>query len=537
MKLNRLAFACTLLSLACGTNEPTAVTGDEDTDTVDPTDGSATSAAVDETQGPDETAAEQPAFEPYAARGIRVTEVYANHGVAVPIVLDGQWVDGGSRNAELISGRNTLIRGLVALDPDFTPRDIQARLTLGYSDGHEEVATRTFFIETDSVANDLDTNVYFIVPVELIEAGMTFQLELLETTDEWRDLPEPAQVAYPPEPSFLGVEGSDMAIKIVIVPVDHDLGGECPEAPEVTDEELQFLADQLYMHNPVQRIEIERRDPIAYTSGLSSFVPLLSFLADLRAQDGADPAAYYYGVVRPCDGGADGVGGQAISIPDFPTQGNAWTRVSMGRWYNSLASTANTFVHEIGHNQGRRHIACNGTEGGVNPSYPYPAGDIGVWGFGSLDFVLRPPNSAKDYMTYCGNTWVSDWGWSRVVPFIREITSWDAQGAPAPSESQTLVGLFDPATGDESWLVTPGDASGLITDGTTELELTSGDGLRTSLEAAVVPMGDDDAFAVVTELPAELTIEDQATLQWRYQGRMRQVDQLRVDGAVRPLRH
>ena len=339
-----------------------------------------------------------------------------------------------------------------------------------------------------------------------------------------------------------------MVLKVVIVPIDHDIGPGCPEPPEVDEQELEYLSEQLFMQNPVERVEIERRDTIAYTAGLGSFGSLLSFLADLRVQDGADPAAYYYGVVRPCDGGPGGVGGQAISIPGWPTVSNAWTRTSVGRWYSSLGNTADTFVHEVGHTQGRRHVACNGSEAGVDPSYPYPGGDIGVWGFGSFDFTMHSPTSSKDYMTYCGNTWISDWGWGQVVPFIREISSWDAAGAVPSPAGQVLVGLVDPqaeestgeptgdpmrsSVGHEAWFVTPGDADGLVARGTEALTLVSDEGRSTRVEATVTPMGEGEAYAVVAPLPPGLDVARQVEISRLHAGQRRAVRQVRVGGRV-----
>lgn len=527
---------CLLLAAACGPNDPESGDGGGDA-----TEGNEATAANDsaDTDLPGGTAAADdestgeppPPFEAYPARGIRITEVYADHGVSVPIVLDGEWVDGNGRNAELVSDRTTMIRGFWELDPDFEPRTIEGRLTITLGDGSTETASRFAEVSGPSHPNDLDTNMYFILPGEFIDTSTQFQLELFETQEGYRDLPEPEQYQYPPEPGFIGVEGSDMALEVVIVPIDHDIGAQCPEPPEITDDELQYLSDQLFMQNPVRRVEMTRRAPVPYTSGLSGFGGLLNFMADLRAQDGADPAAYYYGVVIPCDGGPEGVGGQAISIPDFPTQGNAWTRTSVGRWYGSLSSTAGTFVHEVGHTQGRRHVACNGDEGGVNPSYPYDAGDIGVWGFGAIDFSLHGPNSAKDYMTYCGNTWVSDWGWSRVVPFIREITSWGGAG-PVGEDGRVLVGLIEPHVGQETWFTTPGTAEGLVVDGRERLTFQDVEGRVRSYDAAITPMGDEDGYAVVIELPSDLSLADQRTLSREHEGIELSVPQIRDAGQV-----
>lgn len=476
----------------------------------------------------DETTEAPPAFEPYPARGVRLTEVYANQGVGVPIVRDGAWVDGAGRNAALIPERTTLIRGYWEPDEGFEPRSILARLTIIQPDGTEELAEREFFVDGPSNPADIDSNMYFVVPGELLPVGVRFQIELFETEYGYEDLPEPAQLQYPPQPGFLGVEDKDLALKVVLVPVRHATSSSCPEAPEVTPEEMQYLSDQLFMQNPVQRVEMELREPVDYTSGLSSFSPLLGFLADLRAQDNADPAAYYYGVVRPCGGGPEGVGGQAISIPDFPTMDNAWTRTSVGRWYASLSSTANTFVHEVGHTQGRRHVYCNGSEGGPDPSYPYAGGDIGVWGFGVVDFTLHTPTNGKDYMTYCGNTWVSDWTWGKVLPVIEEITGWGTgDTSPAPS-GRVLVGLVD-ASGEETWFVTQGSSAGIVADGDEPVFVTAADGTEQALGGVYGPMGDGDGYVVAVDLPAEVSIAHATSITREHAGTRRIVQHVRAE--------
>ncbi len=535
-----VGLGCALV--ACGP-ESTTATGAADAGTGgDPTtagDGSSSGAMTSaegegsteaQTSGAEEssTTAVEPEFVPYPARGVRLSEVYANQGVGVPIVRDGAWVDGTGRNAALIPDRTTLFRGYWDLDDDFEPRAIMARLTLTMPDGTEETAERTFEVNGPSSPSQIDTNMYFVVPGDLLPVGVQFQIELFETEEGYEDLPEPAQLAYPPQPGFLGVEDKDLALKVVLVPVRHAQSAECPEAPEVSDEEMQYLSDQLFMQNPVQRVEIERRDPVDYTGSLNSFSPLLNFLAELRASDSADPAAYYYGVVRPCDGGAEGVGGQAISIPSFPTIDNAWTRVSMGRWYASLSSTANTFVHEVGHTQGRRHVYCNGDEGGPDPSYPYEAGDIGVWGFGILDFTLYTPNNGKDYMTYCGNTWVSDWTWGKVLPFIEEITSWGAADMAPDTQRRVLVGLVDPAAGEESWFVTQGAAEGIVTYGQEPMHLALPGGGERDLDGVYGPMGDGDAYVVAVDLPPEVTVSEQLRITREHGGAQLAVSKVRA---------
>jgi hypothetical protein len=492
-----LAF---LASTGCGL-EPDGTaevgTGDDEGEVGD--DSATSGGAIDTT----DAEPQPPPFEPIHARGISISFVEANHGVEVPIFRDGEWVDGPGRNAQLFKGRNTFFRALWELDDDFEPREIDFQITFFLPGGSSETATRRFLVEGPSAQAGLENAFWIIVPGELMVPGVHFQIELFETDFGYEDTPEPAQTAWPAEPAFVGIEETDMELRVLLVPVKHDLGEGCPDAPEIDEDALKYLRNQLYNQNPVENVEMMVHPGITYTSPLNGFSGLLQTLANLH--DPADPGTYIYGVVRPCDGGPEGVGGQAISIPGFPTKDNYWSRTSVGRWYAGISSTAETFVHEVGHCQGRRHVRCNGTEGGVDPSYPYEGGSIGNWGFGATDATLRPP-SAKDYMTYCGTSWVSDWGWQKVVPYIREITSWYSEAAPYdPGERHTiLVGLIDPEAGTEHWFTTHGSHTGRVPT-TDRFEITTDLGV-TELDATIAPMGEGKAYNLVVELPQTLDL-------------------------------
>jgi hypothetical protein len=115
-----------------------------------------------------------------------------------------------------------------------------------------------------------------------------------------------------------------------------------------------------------------------------------------------------------------------------------------------------TFVHEVGHTQGRRHVECPGTEaGGTDPSYPYPNGQIGVWGFGVRSFRFLHPTATTDYMSYCHPYWVSDWQWRATYQRIRTLSSWDARSWN-PEGEHLLVGDVDPSTGKGVWWTAEG---------------------------------------------------------------------------------
>jgi peptidase M66-like protein len=68
--------------------------------------------------------------------------------------------------------------------------------------------------------------------------------------------------------------------------------------------------------------------------------------------------------------------------------------------------------HELGHAWGRSHAPC-GINGSTDPNYPYPAGNIGVYGLDVSTTTLYPPASAE-VMSYCHPQWISDYTYTGV---------------------------------------------------------------------------------------------------------------------------
>ena len=301
------------------------------------------------------------------------------------------------------------------------------------------------------------------------------------------------------------------------------------------------------MQNPIDRLEFAVHEPIPWDIPLESFLPLHSHLVGLRGEDMAPSETYYYGLIDVCAGDLGGAGGQANGIPTDPVDpGAAFQRVSAGLSLDPEWS-AETFVHEVGHSQGRYHVACSGEEGGPDPSYPYDGGQVGEWGFGVVDLLLRHPTVYKDYMTYCHPTWVGTWGWNKVFPVIRGLSEWDAGfpgGPPAPDggiqrsghrtpeasdpdeaamegprtpkasdpeeaamivglpfAGSVLIGAIEPS-GREHWITAPGELPASAERGPMHVELRAGSTLVADLPAHVQRMPDGDGGTlVVVPLP------------------------------------
>ena len=512
MKRLTVCSATTLLLLAaCGEDGTGGTESATSSETADPDESESTNDASSTgvaTSGSDsETAGMEDPPEPLLARGVTMPRFVADQGVAVPIGLDGVGVGGEGRNAHLIANRRMLVRGFADVldESGWTPRELRATLILKYADGTEEAADKTVLVEKDSEEKYYNTTFNWIIPAELIKSGMHFEAALYETTQELAgtDEPDPAPI-FPIDgkKAYVGVEDSYMKLKVALVPIKHDLDGKnCADAPDLNEQVVQRLHDELLMQNPVDEVLLEVLPEFVYTSPMTSFSPLLSALSQARADFGVGPEVYVYGLTVPCDGGADGVGGQAIGIPQAPTKSNSLQRVAMGRFYGSLSSTAGTFVHEVGHTQGRFHILCSGEEGGPDNSYPYPGGDIGVFGFGILDFVLHPPTN-HDYMTYCGQTWVSDWGWEKVYPVIQTLSSWDFDDEGDVPDGTLLVGALYP-DGSEEWWTAPGNLEGEVTSAVHSLELHAGESVLVA-PVSYSKRPHDETYNVIAELPVSL---------------------------------
>lgn len=467
-------------------------------------------------------------------RGIGVVQVTANQGVSIGLSDGASPIEMDSRNARLLDGRTTLLRVWVDVADDFEPREILAKFRFEFPDGRVEVGEVTKLVEGPTRDQSLDTSINAVVPGDFIVAGMTWQVTLHEA-DESIPLVADGDRGIrlhgmaPEEPDDLGVLATDNEIRVRFVPINHDLGEDCPPTPEVMPQDLERLEHYLIQQNPVKRVTFEVREPALFQEEFNGgFGPLLQFLAELRYEDEAADDIYYYGLIDSCHNGASGINGQAIAVSDFPTRENAWQRVAVGRWDLIIDEppedepdaevdppivsgvTAETFVHEMGHIQGRPHVACNGTEGNPTDEYPFEGGALGTWGFGVNDWQLRHADVAHDYMTYCSNTWVSAFTWEKVWPYIEELSSWEQPGDDAATGTLLraggdlmLLGTID-GDGQSRWSVVRGDPG--PTDATVEYFELVHDGIEYTLPARRLPIPDapDGSVTVVAPLPGEL---------------------------------
>jgi len=433
------------------------------------------------------------------ARGIRLTRLVANQGMQIDLTVDGIDVDPAEYPVRFISGRRTLVRAFWSLHADFTPRELVGRLVVGYPDGTEQVHDVPAMVAGKS--EDAGPSFQWLLAPDEVTPGLTLRAWALE--------PDPAlatgELSEPPP--ILPYGGSvevplldvPLELEVVLIPVLHQLDG-CEMVPMPTDDDVRAMAESLEQSNAVQRAIVSVGEPMPYTDPIGGqdmgFSPMLAALAIRRGEDAPAPNVYYYGLLDSCDGFPGGLLGQALGIVDQPTMEVANTRVSTGRWLGSGAAAAETFVHEIGHSQGRRHITCSGGEGGPETDYPHDNGRIGNWGFGIHDLTLRPPTKARDYMTYCSNEFVSDYGWEQTLDRIEVLTSWNDRDH-APPHQQVLMGIVH-GKGTSVWWTVPSNDVPIGTDARVVWTIGGMEHVRAATRSA---MPDDDGMLVISAVP------------------------------------
>jgi hypothetical protein len=510
-KLPTLVFPLTLLALACTPEGEPGMEGDASTgegtsagegSTDDGTTSSTPTSSSDSSGGMEEV-------DVPARGGIRVSLVEANPGVAVPIGRDGAWVGAEGRNAPLVKGRNTAVRVYVDVDEaTWVQRDIEARLMLHLPDGTVETLSEVTTVAQDSSTASLQSGFLFGVLGTQMEPGVRYQVQLFEAGTGWEDLPEAAEPpSTPPEPEQIGVESTELAMKVRIVPVAYS-GPGCNATVDASDEALQRYADAMYQQNPLETLDVQWDPPYVVDdldlTDSGDFFTLLGRAQQYRASQAPDPNTYYYLLFDNCgDCISEGGGcllGVAGGIPE-DSMGAAPMRVAIGTQFLSGSEVGmETFVHEIGHTQGRSHVACPGAAAaGPDPTYPYPGGEIGVWGFGVRDFQIRGATTHTDYMSYCNPTWVSDWQWNATYDRIRTLTGWDAASVSMPDDQAMLVGSIDPASGRALWWTEPGSV-GLESEGHA-VRFMAGDRVLEVAAAHVSPWSEGTGFTLRAPLP------------------------------------
>jgi hypothetical protein len=340
------------------------------------------------------------------ARNIELTRVSAYQGVEIPLAIDGERVK--KQNADVVSGRNLLMRGFVRPSVGYVPKRLGARLLLtrgGTTIAYEDLG----IVSGASEAGQLETTFDFYVSGDEVRRDQSFAVEVFEEG--------PCNAAgvlgaarFPAEGSSpLGVRATG-SVRVVLVPIRYD-GDGSGRLPDVGLEHQRDMAAHLEAVFPVSGVELTVRDAVATRE--RDFGDVLNQLVQLRELDDPPSDVTYFGLVNMaatmdeyCHGGC------VAGVATFGTPAGS-AAVGIGIGFRGPAQE--TFVHEIGHVHRLMHAPCGGASG-ADPKFPYPGAELGSWGYDARQGLLIDPASThRDFMSYCDPAWISDYNYQALV--------------------------------------------------------------------------------------------------------------------------
>ena len=317
--------------------------------------------------------------------------------LSAPVIYLNQAAQNREGSVALIPGRPALVRVFVVGDQTsyYGPG---ARVIL--LQGETEVFNRVLAPATEKtpsevIESEMEGSLNAIIPGSLIRPGARMVVEL--DPEGLVPLAPGSQTRYPATGSMELKLAEPQVFRQIIVPTISSLSpnesvhdwtdGLNPESRQVR------LARTLM---PVGSMELEVRETYRTGANLSTPNGWGEWIRETRVlyeQEGN--RGYYYGVVT-------------VSSPAYGGLGYVGFPVSVGLTY------ADIYAHELGHNMNLSHAPCGGA-GGPDPRYPYPSGNIGIWGYNVRLERLMDGNSLRDIMTYCDPVWISDYHFTRAT--------------------------------------------------------------------------------------------------------------------------
>lgn len=343
--------------------------------------------------------------------GLRISEVSVYQGVKVPLVLQGEPVP---RLAPVVQNRNALLRVFVTPEPDWQPREVIVRLELDRGGQALPVQEIRRVVQGPSNEADFMSAFNFDIAGADLTGDLSYRVGLYEVSPTGAE-PTPGAVFPAIGSEMLGAMQAG-TLQVVLVPIQY-YGDGSGRLPDTSPTQVERLKEHMFRTYPVADVNIVVRDspmqwnyPVeAWGNGWGQLLQQLMFA---RSQDNPPTNVYYYGAFRPADSFYQYC--QQGCVAGLSTGGvepeDDWARASLGVLFNGEYS-AGTFIHEVGHAHGRNHAPCapGGQIESIDPGYPYPDAQLGSWGYDLINHELIAPTDARDFMSYCDPTWVSDY--------------------------------------------------------------------------------------------------------------------------------
>lgn len=352
------------------------------------------------------------------ASGIDLTRLALYQAVEIELFQEGRVVPREERTVDIVQGKDALVRGFVTPKSDFTPRQLSLRLFV--TNGEEtKVLYHSRRVTSVSAQSSLASTFQIEVPADLLNDQTTFRAELVECENVSPQQSASITVLPPPPEGELALEARITGpLKVTFVPVEHD--GLLPDTSEAT---LRAYADAVRAEYPTTEVITALATSIrSEQTGATIDLPrILDLIRQKRTADRVAQDVYYYGLIRPTETFNQYCRGTCTTGVAFVLESTEpytiSSRAGIGIGFANRIS-AETFVHELGHNHGREHAPC-----GVNgdPNFPYPQAGTGIWGYDPASATLKDPAMTKDFMSYCDPPWVSDYTYRALLERVAAV--------------------------------------------------------------------------------------------------------------------
>lgn len=369
------------------------------------------------------------------AQGVSIAQVAVYQTLKVPLMNGGT---PASSAIPLVAGKEALLRVFFHLDAGWTPHNITGVLDVtagGTTTTLMDVAGPT----ADTTEDAPLTGFSFHLTPAMVTTDATYSVRVVDPAKKG---PKPSGAVpqrWPQDGSAtsLGAKSAGSKLKIVIVPMAYNYDGS-GRLPDTSQAQVNRLSSVMYALYPVPAIDMTVRSAIGFSGAISAngagWGTALQTIASLRQNDGAAADQYYVGMFEPASSFGAFCGGGCVAGLSMLAQqpSDSYSRVSVALGYTG-DEFGYTMAHEVGHAHGRSHAPCGGAQG-VDPSFPYSNGGIGVYGYQLVQkFIISPTaNPApKDLMGYCSPDWISDYTYEALFTRIKYVNGALIKPGPA----------------------------------------------------------------------------------------------------------
>ncbi len=378
------------------------------------------------------------------ATGLAISEIHVFQAVDVPVMQN--WAE-PPRKAPVVTDREAVFRVFVTPEASYQAREIVARVELG--GGTPGSFDGKAFIGGASSMTDPNSTIQVSIPPGAIKADATYTVSLLEATQGGSFSGSSDQAKF--GAVNLGAQNSG-TFNVTVVPIVVN-----GITPKTDANAVQAYHDRLFKLYPTAEIAVNVRAPASYggnppqPTSISGWNQLLNWLMQLRSQDKPPANTFYYGVFTPTNSFFQFCSGACIAgLSNTPANqpNDVLARTGMGLGFfpsDGNPSSSDTMAHEVGHALGLFHAPCQTQD--ADPSFPYPGGGIGTWGWDIFTKNFLNPSGYKDIMGYCDPTWTADFTFNKMFKRMAYVNG--TGDIAVSSDPKRAPGLFQTAIFDE----------------------------------------------------------------------------------------